>query len=133
MKTLHRALGVFIVLAFLLTGQVMEFRHAGEMDDGTRMMFRSRHIYLLLAGLVNLAIGVYFVFWRERWRRVLQLVGSVLIIAAPLTMIGAFFYEPALKGLQRTLTLPAILALFIGVFCHLISGVRQGKGETDIR
>ena len=130
MKRLHRIFGLLVILAFLLTGQFMDFRHVGEMEDGARMMFRSRHIYILLAGLVNLGIGVYFTYWSERWRRILQTIGSVLIIIAPLMMIGAFFYEPTLKGLQRMLTLPAIVALFTGVFCHLFSGMRQGKNST---
>jgi len=33
---------------------------AGELDDGARMMFRSRHIFVPLAELVNLGVGVYF-------------------------------------------------------------------------
>ena len=135
MRTLHRIFGVLVILVFLLTGQFMDFHDpkVSEMtDEGTRMMFRSRHIYILLAGLLNLGVGVYFTYWRERWRRVLQLVGSALLIIAPLMMIGAFFYEPTLKGLQRTLTLPAIVALVIGVFCHLFSGMRQGKNSTTV-
>ncbi len=96
------------------------------------MMFRSRHIYILLAGLLNLGIGVYFVYWRERWRKRLQMTGSALLIIAPLVMIVAFFYEPTLKGLQRPLTLPAIVALLVGVFFHLFSGVRQGKDSSAV-
>lgn len=99
-------------------------------DEGTRMMFRSRHIYILLAGLINLGVGVYFTDWRERWRRILQLAGSGFLLIAPLLMIGAFFYEPTLKGMQRTLTLPALIALIIGVVLHLLSGLRQGKDAT---
>lgn len=130
MKTLHRIFGVLVILAFLLTGQFMEFHGVREMDDGARMMFRSRHIFILLAGLINLGVGVYFVYWRERWRKVLQMTGSILLIIAPLMLTVAFFYEPTLKGLQRPLTLPAIVALLVGVFCHLFSGVRQGKDST---
>ena len=95
-------------------------------------MFRSRHIYILLAGLLNLGVGVYFTYWRERWRKILQVIGSVLLIVAPLMMIGAFFYEPTLKGLQRTLTLPAIVMLVVGVFFHLFSGMRQGKDSSAV-
>jgi peptidoglycan/LPS O-acetylase OafA/YrhL len=130
MKTLHRVFGVLVILAFLLTGQFMDFHHpkVREMtDEGARMMFRSRHIYILLAGLVNLGVGVYFTYWRERWRKILQLAGSALMIVATLMLIIAFFYEPTLKGLQRPLTLPAIVALLVGVFAHLFSGIRQGK------
>jgi hypothetical protein len=121
---------VLVILAFLLTGQYMDFHNpqVREMtDEGTRMMFRSRHIYLLLAGLINLGVGVYFTYWRERWRKRLQLFGSALLIIAPLMMIGAFFYEPTLKGLPRTLTLPALITLIAGVFFHLFSGMRQAK------
>lgn len=135
MRTLHRIFGVIIILAFLLTGQFMDFHdpQVREMtDEGTRMMFRSRHIYILLAGLINLGIGVYFTYWRERWRKRLQLVGSGLLIIAPLLMTGAFFYEPTLKGLPRTLTLPALVALLLGVFCHLFSGMRQGKDSPTV-
>lgn len=133
MKTLHRIFGVLVILAFLLTGQLMDFHHpkVREMtDEGTRMMFRSRHIYILLAGLLNLGVGVYFTYWRERWRKRLQVTGSVLLIVATLLLIGAFFYEPTLKGLPRPLTLPGIVALLVGVFCHLFSGMRQGRDST---
>jgi peptidoglycan/LPS O-acetylase OafA/YrhL len=134
MKTLHRIFGVLVILAFLLTGQFMDFQHppVREMtDEGTRMMFRSRHIYILLAGLLNLGVGIYFTYWRERWRKILQVVGSSLMIVATLMLIGAFFYEPTLKGLQRTLTLPGIVAFVVGVFCHLFSGIRQGNKSVS--
>jgi peptidoglycan/LPS O-acetylase OafA/YrhL len=131
MKTLHRIFGVLVILAFLLTGQFMEFYKVREMDDGARMMFRSRHIFVLLAGLINLGVGVYFVYWRERWRKALQVTGSALLIIAALLLTIAFFYEPTLKGLQRPLSLPALVALIVGVFCHLFSGVRQGEIQTQ--
>jgi undecaprenyl pyrophosphate phosphatase UppP len=136
MKRLHLTLGVLVVLVFLLTGQYMDFQDpkVREMtDEGARMMFRSRHIYILLAGLINLGVGVYFTYHRARWRKTMQVVGSVLIILAPLLMTASLFYEPPLKGLQRTFTLPAIVVLFAGVFLHLFSGIRQARelrGQT---
>ena len=136
MKTLHRIFGLLVIIAFLLTGQFMDFQHppVRELtDEGARMMFRSRHIYILLAGLLNLGIGVYFVYWKERWRKILQLTGSGLMIVATLMLIGAFFYEPPMKGLPRPLTLPAIVALLVGVFFHLFSSVRQRKDSTSIQ
>jgi hypothetical protein len=135
MKTLHRTFGVLVILAFLLTGQFMDFQRppVREMaDEGARMMYRSRHIYILLAGLLNLGVGVYFVPWRERWRKLLQLAGSILLILAPLLMIGAFFYEPTLKGLPRPLTLPALVALIVGVFCHLFSGIGRNRDSSAV-
>ena len=130
MKRLHLIFGVLVVLVFLLTGQYMDFQEpkVRELaDEGTRMMYRSRHIYLLLTGLVNLGVGVYFTYHKAPWRKTLQIAGSALILLAPLLMTAAFFYEPTLKGLQRTFTQPAIVALFAGVFLHLFSGLRQGN------
>ena len=86
MKRLHLIFGVLVVLVFLLTGQYMDFQDpkVRELtDEGTRMMFRSRHIYLLLAGLINLGVGVYFTYHRTAWRKSLQVVGSALIRQLP--------------------------------------------------
>jgi hypothetical protein len=48
---------------------------------------------------------------------------------ASLLMIAAFFYEPPIDGLKRTLTLPAILGLVFGMACHVISDLRQEKNQ----
>jgi hypothetical protein len=133
MKLLHQIVGVSVVVIFLLTGQYMDFHrpHMDELDDGVRMMFRSRHLYILLAGLVNISVGAYFSCRTRLWRRVLQWIGSMLIIIAPFLLIAAFFYEPVLGGLPRTFTLPGIISLSVGALCHLFSGAwaEQGFGQ----
>jgi hypothetical protein len=61
MRRLHLRVGVFAVVAFLITGQFIR-HHIPPMvalSDSVRLMFRSRHIYILAAGLVNLILGVY--------------------------------------------------------------------------
>lgn len=128
MKLLHQIIGIVVVVIFLLTGQYLEFYYPRmeEVGDGMRMLFRSRHIYILLAGLVNICIGTYFSYRKERWRQVLQLTGSLLLLAAPFLLLIAFFYEPRLPNLQRTFTLPAINLLLAGTLLHLLSGLRQG-------
>ena len=131
LKRAHQIVGLTFIIIFLLTGQYMEFGNpvVREMEDGARMMFRSRHIYILLAGLVNVGVGAYFQTRAGRWQRALQLTGSILIIAGPLLLLAAFFYEPALPGMQRTFTLPALITLLAGALLHLISGA--GKASTE--
>ena len=68
MKRFHLIIGLTVIVIFLLTGQYMEYVHNRLLPDGTRMLYRSRHIYLLLAGLLNLAIGIYLTA-RQGWRR----------------------------------------------------------------
>jgi hypothetical protein len=129
MKLLHLVVGVTILFVFLLTGQYMDYLdvRSGVLGETARVMFRSRHIYLLLAGLVNVGIGSYF-FDRERgWRRLLQLLGSALVVAAPLLMLAAFFTEPGVPGLPRHFTLPAIVMLSVGTLLHALSGFRAGR------
>lgn len=127
MKALHLIVGLLLVVIFLLTGQYMAFHNPrmDELSDGVRMLYRSRHIYILLGGLLNLAVGTYFVYRQQGWRRVLQIVGSCLIVGAPFVSVGAFFHEPQLTGLSGSLTLPAIIAFFAGTLLHLLSGSRQ--------
>lgn len=127
MKMLHLIIGTAVVFVFLLTGQYMDF-HAPKMDelgDGTRMLLRSRHIYILFSGLINLVLGSYFIYREQSWRKILQVTGSVLIIAAPFVQLGAFFHEPKLEGLPSSLTLIAAIALLIGTIFHSLSGMRQ--------
>lgn len=130
MKLLHQIIGVIVVVIFLLTGQYLKlyYPHMDEVGDGMRMLLRSRHIYILLAGLLNIGIGAYFSYRKERWRRVVQLTGSSFVLIAPFLLLVAFFYEPPLRNLQRTFTLPAIVSLLVGTLLHLLSGARPHKG-----
>ncbi len=129
MKLLHQIVGISVVIIFLLTGQYMDFYYPDKtaISEGMRMMLRSRHIYILLGGLVNIALGAYFSWHRESWRRVLQLLASSLLLIATLFSVGAFFYEPQLDGLQRTFTLPALIGLLTGTLMHLFSSIGQNR------
>src|SRR5262249_3938710 len=72
------------------------------MPDGPRMMFISRHIYLLCASLLNLALGIYARIDASGWRRQMQIAGSVLILAAPVLLGVAFWREPELGVAGRS-------------------------------
>jgi peptidoglycan/LPS O-acetylase OafA/YrhL len=125
MKRFHLIFGLAIVIVFLLTGQYMEYVHNRQLPDGTRMLYRSRHIYLLLAGLLNLGIGTYFTARPRGWRRTLQVIGSLLVALAPLLLLAGFFSEPQ-KGPEQTMLAPlGIFALAFGTLFHLISGARE--------
>jgi uncharacterized protein YjeT (DUF2065 family) len=93
----HLIIGLFGVIAFLLTGQVMKHHHPrmDELAAEVRMMYVSRHIYLLGASLVNVVLGLYLQEHPRAWRRVLQKIGSVLILLSALSLLIAFLVEPA--------------------------------------
>lgn len=133
MKKAHTIAGVALVIIFLLTGQYMEFRY-GEwvgVDDATRLMYRSRHVYIVLAGLINIAMGLHFNWHSKLWRKRLQAVGSIIILVVPFSLVAAFFYEPTVGPLHRSITTPSIVILFTGTLLHLISGARQGRDAAS--
>jgi len=85
MKLLHLLVGASAVFVFLLTGQYMDYLdvRSGALGETARVMYRSRHIYLLLAGLVNLGLGSYYSYGARGRRRALQVLGSALVLLAP--------------------------------------------------
>ena len=126
MKKVHLILGLVMVVVFLLTGQYMEYVHNRLLPDGARLLYRSRHIYLLLNAFVNISLGLYVQYSVHGWRRTLQIIGSVLIMIAPGFLLAGFFYEPP-RGVEHTSIAPyGIFATAIGVTLHLISHARKG-------
>jgi len=101
MKRFHLIFELVLLVAFLLTGQYMDrvHDHLRNMADGPRMLYRTRHIFILFSGLLHLGIGTYFRYRVDRQRRMLQVVGTLLITIASVLFIIAFFYEPHLTHL----------------------------------
>ena len=53
--------GAVLAVAFLLTGQYMDkvHGHLADMPDGPRMIYRTRHIFVMFMALLNLGMGTY--------------------------------------------------------------------------
>ena len=136
MRRLHLAVGILVVIAFLATGQFMR-RHEPPMaalEDGLRMMYRSRHIYLLGSGLVNLMLGLYPHARVAGWRRITQALGSVLLLASPILLLMAFLNEPGL-GVRADLWQGSfgLFAMFGGSMLHAIAGIGQRAGKPEAK
>ena len=60
-RRLHLLVGLATVVLFGLTGLYLRFRYDDlrGMTDATRLLFRSTQTYLLLSGLLNVAMGLY--------------------------------------------------------------------------
>jgi hypothetical protein len=127
MKRFHLIFGILVILIFVLTGQYMDkfLQHLVGMPDGPRMLYRSRHIYILMSGLLNLGIGTYFTYGATPWRKVLQFLGSGLIVAATVLFVLGFFTEPKLAELQTPWSGRGIYCLAYGTLLHFISGLEK--------
>jgi hypothetical protein len=105
--------------------------HLRGLDDTTRMLFRSTHIYLLFASLLNVLLGLYLVGEEAAWRRWLQQGASLLLLAAPPLLGIAFLTEPWLSGLERPWSRPALYVSLAGVLLHLFA--RAGTNPEKSR
>ena len=116
-----------MLVAFLLTGQYMDrfHEHLRNMADGPRMLYRTRHIFILFSGLLHLGIGTYFRYRVDAQRRILQMVGSLLATVASVLFIIAFFYEPHLTHLHAPLSKAGVIMITIGALLHVLSGVKE--------
>ena len=119
-RSVHLLVGIGGVLAFLGTGAWMatHFPAAYSGGETIRYMYRANHVYLLLASLVNLAIGMYRGLSRPGWRGNLALAGSALVLAAPFVLLYAFFVEPAHGVPERPATLIGAVVLLAGVLAQ---------------
>ncbi|MGA7560978.1 MAG: hypothetical protein WBW01_03800 [Terriglobales bacterium] len=107
----HWIIGLLALLAFPLTGQYM--RHLAEvphLDTVPRLIFRSRHLFILAAGVANIALSNSQPFHRA------QRVASVLIMVSPFFLIAAFFIDPA-RGLDSS------TVFRLGMYSLWIAGV----------
>ena len=121
MIRIHRLVGIITVSIFLLTGIYMKlnFPELYKHNEAIRFLFRANHIYILLAGLLNIGIGSYFNLNSKKWKRNLQFTGSFFLFIAPLLLITAFFVEPQTASSERPLTFYGILALALGTVCQI--------------
>jgi hypothetical protein len=125
MHRLHFLVGLAATAAFLATGLYMFFsyNHLYDLDASKRLLFRSSHIYILFAALLNLVVAANGVSGPSGWRAGFSRVGSALLLIAPALCILAFFRVPWLTGLARPYALSAVISSLAGVRCHVMSGL----------
>ncbi|WP_460218652.1 hypothetical protein [Psychroserpens sp. MEBiC05023] len=125
---IHLFLGISIVIIFLLTGQYMhhKYDHLKDMELMNRALFRAGHLYILLFGLINVAIGAYIKPLKHKLLSKIQNFGSVPIIISSALIIYAFFTELPTEHIERPLSRLSLYMVFFGVTIHgLISLVKH--------
>lgn len=129
----HLVIGIAATVAFLLSGQLLGHHHPRmeQLPAELHMMYVSRHIYLLAGALVNAVLGLYLQLQPSGWRRVLQSIGSILILTSVLLLSLAFLAEPPLGMAGRGWrSLLGMVALFVGVMTHLVASAGARRIDT---
>ena len=116
-QNIHLIVGFFFLAIFLATGGYLAiiFPTAYGDEEYVRFMYRSNHIYILLASLINIALGCYIDSSNVGKA---QKFGSFLVLLSPLILFLAFVVEPSGGLIDRPITFWGILALLIGIITH---------------
>jgi hypothetical protein len=127
LRTLHFFVGLIGVVAFVVTGAYMRagFPDLYATNEVLRYLYRSNHVYVLLASLVNVALGVHLTAAAPGWRTTVSLLGSLLALAAPVVLCFAFYFEAPVTTPERVLTLVGVVAVTAGIALHVIGGLRR--------
>lgn len=130
LKKTHLVFGVLGLLVFALQGQYMDIvqDHLAGLADGPRMLYRSSHIYFLLASLLNVVLGVYLPERDQPVTPLAQRLVSAIVLLSPLLLLAGFFLEPGMAELYRPYTAPALYGLFgTGVLLSLVGIIDMRK------
>jgi len=107
----HLLIGGLGLILFMLQGQYMaRILGVADLPDAARMMYRSAHIYLLLASVANVVAG-YFMTPTVVVHHLQRLIGVVLLLS-PVLFIWSFFTESTVVTLDRPLAKTGLYLLF---------------------
>ena len=95
-----------------------------------RLLMRSRHIYILLSSLIHILLGIYLNIQKETWRRIVQILGSILLIAGSGLLVWAFVFETYTAKHFSDISRFGLYATLYGTILHVIGGFRlKSKGD----
>lgn len=128
LRTAHLVVGMITVGAFLVTGLVMVGHEPplSTLGWGERLLFRSRYIYILAAGLVSLSLGIRYALPEGATRRGAAIAGSLLVLLSCVLLFFAFFAEPMAGRVPGPFSRLGLCALFGGVLLHAAASLLGG-------
>ena len=101
-----------------------------SLDWSDRLLFRSRHIYILAAGLVNLALGLHYALPAGPGRRGAAVAGSLFALGSAVMLFFAFFAEPMAGRGPGKLSQFGLYALFGGVILQAAASVSRTRSAS---
>jgi hypothetical protein len=131
LKRAHLIVGWLTLAAFAVSGIYLRVTAPAIYlnDQVSHMMFVANHIYILMAGIANVAIGRYVVEAKDFRARGMQSLGMGLMMAASGVLIYAFALEPMLGSMERPRTALGIFLLAGGTLLHVLSGIPRSSRE----
>ena len=128
----HLIFGIIVFIVFLVTGKFMrvDFPDKDVIPQDFRLLMRSRHIYILLSGLLHILLGLYLRIQPQVWRKSLQIIGSVLLFAGTVALVWAFAYETYTAKTFSEASRSGLYITLAGTIFHVLGGFRL-KSKND--
>jgi hypothetical protein len=126
MKWFHLIFGVVLFFVFTTTGSYMraDFPDKEAISQELRLLMRSRHIYILFSALIHIVLGIYMSRGAEKWRAVVQLIGSTMLILSSVILVAAFVNETYYLRAFSDLSRYGIYGSLAGVVLHVVGGTK---------
>ncbi len=125
-RSAHYLIGALTLILFIISGQYMGLRFQGfsnpelyNHNEVVRYLYRANHIYLLLPAFINLLLGSYLTLAPGRGRRIVQYIGSALLLVSTVMLLAAFMIEPSQASPERPWTYFGLITVFGGSLLHL--------------
>jgi hypothetical protein len=117
-------IGIAVVILFAITGLLMRhYYHNAEAPDVERLYRRSRHLFLLLAGLMQGGIGVYITVHQDKYSNVIQWMATGLMTLGSTCLAYSFFYEIPQQVVETSAARMAMYFMLASGVLHLGSGL----------
>ena len=125
LRWVHLAIGLICFFVFTTTGSYMraDFPDKEAIPQEFRILMRSRHIYILFSALIHLALGIYFQLRPERWRKIVQFAGSLVLVISSVLLVWAFAAETYSYQQFSEISRFGIYTSLAAVLLHLIGGL----------
>jgi hypothetical protein len=117
----HWLIGLLALILFPLSGLYMlRLAVVPTLDSVPRLIFRSRHLFLLLAAVANLALSGSAPLGLGRQ------IASLLVLISPFLLLAAFFIDPQRGVASSPLFHLAMYGLFVaGVLLAILNRPRR--------
>ena len=127
----HLIFGLLLFVIFTQTGTFMrsDFPDKEAIPPEFRMLMRSRHIYILFSALIHIVLGIYIRKPSEKWRELIQHIGSTVLVFSSVLLIAAFvtetYYDRGFSDISRY----GIYASLAGVVLLMIGGIHRQEPD----
>ena len=111
---LHLGVGALGLIAFAVQGQFMEALQVSNLPDGQRMMYRTAHLYLMMASVINIVMGLVTASITGKLSQWLFRIVSLVFLASPLLFVLSFVLESTNAELMRPIAVFTQYGVFGG-------------------